>query len=137
MDLCYLTLNELPMLQILLPLVLEGIFGILVFVSAKYTNLFGSKFVVFRLGIQAVSIFLWLFMAYLGTSKKEEYDHRGLRSIISEQVLDQRLSIILEWLTVFLIMLMLLTEVVWSMMNLYLMGKHMIVGMIAKIKRKR
>lgn len=80
LDICYLTLGDLPSLQILLPLTIEGIFIALVFVTAKVTTVFGSKFVLFRLALQGISIFMWLFMAYIGTMKSEKYDYRGFRN---------------------------------------------------------
>lgn len=49
LDVCYLTLGDIPTLQILLPLTIEGIFVVVVIIGAVKTNVFGSKFVVFRL----------------------------------------------------------------------------------------
>jgi hypothetical protein len=79
LDICYLTLGDIPTLQIILPLTIEGIFIVIVLITAKLTNVFGSRFVVFRLALQGISIFMWLFMAYVGTMKSEKFDYRGFR----------------------------------------------------------
>lgn len=137
LDICYLTLGEMPTLQILLPLTLEGIFIAIVIVTAKLSKVFGSKFVVFRLLLQGCSIFLWLLMSYFGIRKSEKFDYRGMRYQEYQAALPDYLSIFMEWLTVFMIMLMLGTEVYWSLKKIYLAVKHSMSTQVAKIKRKK
>lgn len=137
LDICYLTLGNIPTLQILLPLTVEGVFIVIVLITAKLTNVFGSKFVVFRLVLQGVSIFMWLFMAYIGTMKSEKYDYRGFRLKEYQAALPYYISIFMEWLTVFLVMLMLGTEVYWSLKKIYIIAVYQIKMLFAKIKRKK
>lgn len=137
LDVCYLTLADIPTLQILLPLFIEGIFIMVVIVGARKTNVFGSKFVIFRLVMQGVSIFMWLLMAYMGTLKSEKIDYRGFRKKEFAQALPYYLSVFMEWLTVFLIMLMLGTEVVWSLTKLYIVGKAKIKEFIQRRREKK
>ena len=137
LDICYLTLGEMPTLQILLPLTLEGIFIAIVIVTAKLSKVFGSKFVVFRLLLQGTSIFLWLLMSYFGTRKSEKRDYRGIRYQEYMSALPDYLSIFMEWLTVFMIMLMLGVEVYWSLKKIYLAVKNSFRKQVAKIKRKK
>ena len=137
LDICYLTLGEMPTLQILLPLTLEGIFIAIVIVTARLSKIFGSKFVVFRLLLQGTSIFLWLLMSYFGTRKSEKYDYRGIRYQEYMAALPDYLSIFMEWLTVFMIMLMLGVEVYWSLKKIYLAVKNSFRNQVAKIKRKK
>jgi signal transduction histidine kinase len=137
LDVCYLTLFDMPTFQILLPLTIEGIFIVIVCISAKLTNVFGSKFVVFRLVLQGSSIFLWLLMAYFGTFKTEKWDYRGFRKKEYAQALPYYMSIFMEWLTVFLIMAMLVVEVIWSLRKIYASAKTKVIAQIEKIRRKK
>lgn len=137
LDISYLTLGDLPALQILIPLTIEGIFVVIVLISAKLTNVFGSKFVVFRLALQGTAIFFWLMMAYLGTLKSEKYDYRGFRESEYAEAIPDGLSVVLEWTTVFLIMLMLFTEVFWSCKKLYGIVKSKIKDQMDKVKRNK
>jgi len=122
---------------VLIPLAVEGIFVVMVVITAKTTNIFGSKFVIFRLVLQGSSIFLWLFMAYLGTLEVERTDYRGFRSKEYVQALPNYLSIFLEWITVFSVLLMLATEVVWALMETYVSTKLSIQKSLEKRKKKK
>jgi hypothetical protein len=137
LDICYLTLGDLPALQILIPLTMEGVFIVIVCISAKLTNVFGSRFVIFRLVLQGVSIFMWLLMSYFGTMKSIKYDYRGFREIEYEQALPHYVSLVMEWITVFLILAMLTTEVVWSLNKIYRSLQQKVKDQMAKFKRKK
>lgn len=62
-DICFLTLYNLPWLQILLPLTTEIIFLAFIF-KARYTyDLFETRFFFYKLAFQSYAIVLWLFLA--------------------------------------------------------------------------
>lgn len=138
-DICFLTLYNIPPLQVLLPLAAEIIFLYAIFrVRFKY-HLFTSNFIFFKFAFQSYSVVFWLFLTFCFSFSRDKsiYSPIGFIKIsIPVYPFDDDLSKYAQYYALVLVFFAILAENVYLFYSIYCSVRNTVLDILKKRRKK-
>lgn len=139
-DICFLTLYNIPSLQVLLPLATEIFFLYAVFRVRFKHNLFTSNFIFLKLAFQSYAIVFWLFLSFCFTLTTQRVINTSIGPVavrIPVSLFGKEVNRIVQYYALLLVFFAVLAEVLYVAFRIYCFLRDTFKQVRSRIKKLR